>query len=184
MIRTILASPWLPLLYWTSAVITLICVLHQRPISERLSRFEFQSVLLASGPAPVPSHNRSLTPIADLSKLPNMAVYRPKHFWYLQTAVLRVPEFSNQGLERKITANSKSISKKPVLSTVAPVTMLAIRLHSSEQETANSLEIRCRTSARLSDKPARTVTIQGVVTQEVVSSKGKLRDLPAPPANN
>ena len=60
------------------------------------------------------------------------------------------------------------------MSTVAPVTMLAIRLDSSKQETANSFEIRCRTSVRLSETPARTVTIQGVVTQEVVSSKGKI----------
>jgi hypothetical protein len=97
MIRTILASPWLPLLYWTSAVITLIGVLLQRPMSERLSRFEFQSVLMASGPSPVPIHNRSLTPIADLTKSPNMAVYRPTHFWYLQTAVLRVPDSPIRG---------------------------------------------------------------------------------------
>jgi hypothetical protein len=174
MIRTILASPWLPLMYWTSAVIALICGLHRRSLRGRLSHYEFQSVVLASSPSPVPIHDRSLTPIANLTKPPNMAVYRPTHFWYLQTAIPRAPEFSNQGFERKMTTNSTPISKKPLMGTVAPVTMLSIRVDSSKQETANSLEIQCRTSVRLSNTPARTVTIQGVVTQEVVSSKGKI----------
>jgi hypothetical protein len=52
--------------------------------------------------------------------------------------------------------------------------MLSIRLDSPEPVTAKTLAIRCRTSAAISNAHGRTVTIHGVVTEEVVSSAGKI----------
>jgi hypothetical protein len=52
--------------------------------------------------------------------------------------------------------------------------MLSIRVDPPEQTMAKRLAIQCRTSVPLSNAVGRTVTIHGVVTQEVVTSTGKI----------
>jgi len=52
--------------------------------------------------------------------------------------------------------------------------MLSIRVDPSQETAAGTLAIQCRTSLKIGNMHGRTVIIQGVVTQEVVSSIGKI----------
>jgi hypothetical protein len=52
--------------------------------------------------------------------------------------------------------------------------MLSVHVDPPDQRIANALAIQCRTTAAVNNAHGRIVTIHGVVTQEVVSSTGKI----------
>jgi hypothetical protein len=174
MIRSMLASPWLPLLYWMGAVITTICAARHESLQRRLGQQEFQSVVRASGSMTSPRHHDSPT-LASHPATPAMStVYQPTRVWFPQTYVLRRLDSSVHRDVTGIATNGKSISTEPQTIVSAPITMLSIRVDPSQLPLANSLAIQCRTSIPITNAHGRNVKICGVVTQEVVSSDGKI----------
>jgi hypothetical protein len=174
MIRTVLASPWLPLLYWATAVIALICGARHESLKRRLGHHEFQMVLSASVPTPAPIHDHSSTSQPHPAKQAIVAVCKPTGFWYAQISVFQRPDSSVQRPATEVATNKKPISPEAQTSVTAPITMLSIRVDPPEQTRARTLAVQCRTNVAISNAHGRTVTIDGVVTQEVVSSTGKI----------
>jgi hypothetical protein len=174
MMRTILASPWLPLLYWATAVIALICDARNEYLKRRLGHHESQTAVsaLASTSPPLNVHSSPLQPHPAARAI--AAGCEPAHFWYPRIAVLQRPNLSGQRLVKEIETNRTPISTEAQSSISAPTTMLSIRADSPEQTMAKTLAIQCRTSVAISNAHGRNVTIHGVVTQEVVSSTGKI----------
>ena len=170
MIRTVLASPWLPLFYWAAAVVAMICRAGHEAPRPGLGRQEFQAAMTASASAHVdPS---SLAPLP--ARLASAIVRSPTRFWNPEIFVIRGRNslFLRQATE--IGANRTPVSTETQAQAVASTTMLSIRLDPPEPVMAKTLAIRCRTSAVISNEHGRTVAIHGVVTQEVVSSAGKI----------
>lgn len=170
MIRTFLASPRLPLVYWAAAIIAMICAARHESLKRRLGPHESGMIVTASAPTPVPIHNDSSTFQTHSGLQANTAVCQPTHFWYPQISILQRPDRSVQTELAKKTP----ISTESQTSVSAPITMLSIRVDPPEQTMAKRLAIQCRTSVPLSNAVGRTVTIHGVVTQEVVTSAGKI----------
>jgi hypothetical protein len=174
MIRTVLASPWLPLLYWAAAVIAMIYGVRHESLKRRLAHHEFQMVASALVPSPAPTHDHSSAPQPHPAKQAIGALYKPTRFWYPQISVLQSLDSSAQRLATKVATNKNPISTEAQTSASAPVTMLSIRVDPPEQAIAKTLAIQCRTSVAISNAHGRSVTIDGVITQEVVSSSGKI----------
>jgi hypothetical protein len=174
MIRTVLASPWLPLLYWLAAVLAVICGARRESLKRHFGPHEFQMV----GSTLVPTVARSREDSSILQPPPAKQampiVCQSNRFWYLQIFVLRKPDTSVQGQRAGIATNKTLISPGPKTQTSGPITMLSIRVDPPEQSLAKTLAIQCRTSLAIDSAHGRTVTIHGVVTQEVVSSVGKI----------
>ena len=170
MIRTFLASPRLPLVYWAAAIIAMICAARHESLKRRLGPHKSGMIVTASAPTPVPIHNDSSTFQTQPGLQANTAVCQPTHFWYPQISILQRPDRSVQTELAKKTP----ISTESQTSVSAPITMLSIRVDPPEQTMAKRLAIQCRTSVPLSNAVGRTVTIHGVVTQEVVTSAGKI----------
>jgi hypothetical protein len=170
MIRTVLASPWLPLFYWAAAVVAMICRAGPEASRPSPGYQEFQGAMTAAASAHI-----DLSSLAPLSpELPAGIVRSPRGFWDPEIFV-----FKRQNLPVLRHASEIAIIKTPVSTEAQPqatasTTMLSIRLDSPEPVTAKTLAIRCRTSTAISNAHGRTVTIHGVVTQEVVSSAGKI----------
>jgi hypothetical protein len=170
MIRTVLASPWLPMLYWGAAVIAMICGARHESLQRRRGHHEFQRIVSASISAPTPIPDHVSIPPPHLAEKATMAVWQPTAFWYPQIAVFQRPDFAVQRLVAEVATK-----KTPIVTEVqAPITMLSIRVEPPEQNVAKTLAIHCRTSMAISNARGRTVPIYGVVTQEVVSSSGKI----------
>ncbi len=174
MIRTVLASPWLPLLYWAAAVIAMVCSAGQVSLKRRLGHHEFKSAVSASVRTPAQIQYLSSAHQPQPAKQANEVVCKPTRFWYAQISVVRRPNTSVQGFVKEVITNSRPISGGARTSVSEPITMLTIRVDASQQTTASTLAIQCRTSLTIDNEHGRTVTVQGVVTQEVVSSTGKI----------
>jgi hypothetical protein len=157
MIRAVLASPWLPLLYWTAALVAVICGTHRTSLKRHSRNDQIQIVAKSSTPTPGPIH-------ADF--------YPPTHFWYL-FSVLQKPDFSAQKFAMA-GGTELALSRKAQIAVSLPITMLSIRVDPAESSVAKTLAIRCRTTVPFSNVHGRTVIIQGVVSEEVVSSTGKI----------
>ena len=174
MIRTALASPWLPLLYWAAAVIATISGARHESLKRRLGHHEFQGGLSASKPTPALTREHSSTSQLHPAKEAFVAGCKPTHFWNPQISVLQRMDPSVHGLVMDVATNRMPISPKARTSTSLPITMLSIRVDPPERNAAQRLAIQCRTSEAISNAHGRTVTIHGVVTQEVVTSTGKI----------
>ena len=159
MIRTFLASPRLPLVYWAAAIIAMICAARHESLKRLLGPHE--SGMIVTDSSTFQTHSGLQA---------NTAVCQPTHFWYPQLSILQRPDRSVQTELAKKTP----ISTESQTSVSAPITMLSIRVDPPEQTMAKRLAIQCRTSVPLSNAVGRTVTIHGVVTQEVVTSTGKI----------
>src|ERR1700731_5034143 len=92
MIRTVLASPWLPLLYWLGPGLPIICGVRRESLKRRLGPHEFQMVETTPVPTTPQIHRGS----AALQQLPAKQArpmeYQPTRFWYLQNFVFRKPD--------------------------------------------------------------------------------------------
>jgi hypothetical protein len=174
MIRTALASPWLPLLYWAAAVLAMIFGARHESLKRRLGQHEFQGGLSASESTPALTREHSSTSQLHRGKEAVAAGLNPTQFWNPQISVLQRMDPSVHGLVMEVATNKMPISPKARTSTGLSVTMLSIRVDPPERNAAQRLAIQCRTSEAISNAHGRTVTIHGVVTQEVVSSTGKI----------
>lgn len=174
MIRTILASPWLPISYWAVVVIVIICGARRESLKRRLRHHDLRMVVSAPVPTPAPGYARSSTLQLRPSPWPIAAPCRLARFWYPKIAVFQLTHSSIQRFLAETAANKVSILTGARSSAGSPTTMLWIRADPPDQAIAKTLAIQCRTSATISNAHGRSVTIYGVVTQEVVSSTGKI----------
>jgi hypothetical protein len=174
MIRTALASPWLPLLYWAAAVMATIFGARHESLKRRLQHHELQGCLSASEPTATPTPEHFSTSQLDPGKQASVAGYKPSLFWNPQISVLQRMDPSFHGLGMDVATNKMPVSPGARTSSSLPSTMLSIRVDSLERNAAKRLAIQCRTSEAIRNAHGRTVTIHGVVTQEVVSSTGKI----------
>jgi hypothetical protein len=173
MIRAIVASPWLPLLYWTAASVAMIWVTHQEFLQQRPRNHQIQMVSRFSVPTPAEIHDDRFTPRQSPGKLVMSAGGKPTHFWYPRFSVFRKADSSAQ---KPVTAGvtNVALSTEPQIAGGPSITMLSIRVDPAPNTVAKTLAIQCRTSVPFSNAHGRTVTIHGVVSQEVVSSTGKI----------
>ena len=173
MIRAMLASPWLPLLYWTAASVAIVWGTKQESLQQRPSNHQIQMVLRSSVPTPTQIHDDSFTPRQYPGKPVIAAGGEPTHFWYPQFSVFQKADFFAQ---KAVTAGvtGGALSTEPQIAGGPSITMLSIRVDPVQNTVAKTLAIQCRTSVPFSNAHGRTVTIHGVVSQEVVSSTGKI----------
>ncbi len=168
MIRNVLASPWLPLFYWAAAVVAMICRAGLE--SSRPGHQEFSEVMTVA-----PSAHVDLFSVEPLpARLASAIVRSPTRIWYPEILVVQQQNLPVRRHLTEIATSTTPVSTETQAQTTASTTMLSIRLDSSEPVVAQTLAIRCRTSTAISNAHGRTVTIHGVVTQEVVSSAGKI----------
>jgi hypothetical protein len=171
MIRSVLASPWLPLLYWAGIVSALICEARHEPVKRQLGHQEFQTVVRTSALTTSLRRDDS-SPFASHSG--KRTIYQPTRVWSPQIFVLRSLDSSAYRPVTEIATNGKCNSGESPTTVHAPITMLSIRVDQPEQTLTKFLTIQCRSSAPITNAYGRTVTLRGVVTQEVVSSAGKI----------
>jgi hypothetical protein len=174
MIRTVLASPWLPLFYWLGAVLAMICGVRRESLKRRLGPHEFRMVESTPVPTTALSHRDSSALQQLPAKQARPMVYQPTRFWYLQNFVFRKPDSFVQEEWARIANIRPSIPPEAKTQASTSITMLSIRVDPLEQSLARTLAIQCRTSVPINSVHGRTVTIHGVVTEEVVSSVGKI----------
>ena len=173
MIRAILASPWLPLLYWTAACIAMIWGTHQESLLQRPRNHQTQMVLRSPVSTPGKTHDNSFTPRQYPGKLVMAAGGAPSHFWYPHFSVFQKADSSALKPVKEGVTNA-ALSPEVKIAGGPSITMLSIRVDSVQNTMAKTLAIQCRTSVPFSNAHGRTVTIHGVVSQEVVSSTGKI----------
>lgn len=171
MIRSVLASPWLPLLYWAGIVSALICEARHEPVKRQLGYQEFQAVVRTSALTTSLRRDDS-SPFASHSA--KRTIHQPTPVWSPQIFVLRSLDSSAYRPVTEIATNRKCNSTESPTTIHAPITMLSIRVDQPEQTVTKFLTIQCRSSAPITNAYGRTVTLRGVVTQEVVSSAGKI----------
>jgi hypothetical protein len=172
MIRALLASPWLPLLYWAAAVIALVGWAHHQAIRRDLDQSEFEVLAVASMSTSAPSHGDCSAPALRPAKEGVWIDGQLRRFWYPLAFVLQRENSPVLKDAAGLLTNQTSISTQT--SATASITMLSIRVDPPGQAVSKTLTIRCRTSEAISNAQGRAVTIHGVITQEVVSSAGKI----------
>lgn len=175
MIRTILGSPWSPLLYWAATVIAMICGARHESQRRRLRHQQVQTTVSASAPTPArPDAHSAARPQLDPASQRIAAMSGCARFWYPQISVFQRPSYAIDRPGTEIAPNRTPISTKVQTALSASITMLSIRADPPEPATAKTLAIQCRTSVAFGNAHGRVVTIHGVVTQEVVSSTGRI----------
>jgi hypothetical protein len=171
-IRTLLASPWLPLLYWAGAVIALICWAHHKTLRRSLGRYEAEVVAIGTLPTTTPGHGDSTAPEPRRASQVVSIDSHTSPSWLPLVFVLQRQNSSVLRNTTEFTRSQTSVSMQAQTPVNTSITMLSIRVEPPSQ--AKTLTIQCRTSMAVSNAQGRTVTIHGVVTQEVVSSAGKI----------
>jgi hypothetical protein len=173
MIRAILASRWLPLLYWTVAFVAVIWGTHHESLKQPSRNHAIQMVLRSSVPRPGQIPDDSFTQRQHPGQPVIVAEGEPPHFWYLQFSVC---ETANSSRQKPVTTGATNVAlpTEPQTAGSPSVTMLSIRVDPLQNTVAKTLAIQCRTSVPFSNSHGRTVTIHGVVSEEVVSSTGKI----------
>jgi hypothetical protein len=169
MIRAVLASPWLPLFYWAAAVVAMICGVGLEASRPGLGHQEFQTAMTGATAHVDPSSPPSLP-----ANLASAIVRSPARFWNPEIFVFQRQNLPVLRPATEVATDKTPISIEAQAQANASITMLSIRLDPPEPAMAKTLAIRCRTSTAISNAHGRTVTIHGVVTQEVVSSAGKI----------
>jgi hypothetical protein len=152
----------------------MICDAFHEPMKRRFGSHEFPIFRTASVPTPPPFHDYSSSPQPLSAKGTIVVACKPTPFWYPQICVFQRPDPSVQRLLTGLATNKAPTSTEALTSVNAPITMLSIRVDPAEQADSKALTIQCRTSVAVSNAHGRTVTIHGVVTQEVVASTGKI----------
>lgn len=176
MIRTVLASPWFPLSYWVAALIAVTLVAHHKSL--KLIRDKQDLKTIVSTPVRRPSPVDLTSSIARVRPDARItpAISRLETYWYPRISILRLPELS-PGRSRQEVARNETLTAPEVQSFGSPpMTTLCIRADTMppESNAAKTLLMQCRTYVPISNSRRRDVTIQGVVTQDVVSSSGKI----------
>jgi hypothetical protein len=176
MIRTVLASPWFPLSYWVATLIAVTLVAYHKSL--KLIPGKYDPKTIVSTPVRTPAPVDLIWSIdqvpPDVRITPSMS--RLPSYWYPGICVLRLPELSRPGFQQEVAKNERRTSTDLQALRAPAMTTLCIRADtvSSESNVAKTLLIQCRTYAPISNSRGRNVTIHGVVTQDVVSSSGKI----------
>ena len=176
MIRTALASPWFPLSYWSLTVV--ITALHcfklhmderqlRRVSMENRAPSRVQGQVLPNVGSPVVQTSRS--PVANPFSGQSAHLWNPRIFCLSKSAA-KGDKFTPAIRTGQPAATTNSRSSEAPLQ----VTMLSIRAEPMDGALPNALSVQCRTSLAVSNIHGTAVSIQGVVTQEVVSSSGKI----------
>lgn len=152
----------------------MLCVARRESLKRRHAGHHHQMVGTVWAPTPAPIYVHPSTPPLRPSAPPIACGSRVPHFWYPQVTVLQPRDSSASSPEREVAANQTIVSTAARSFVGAPATMLSIRADPPDQTLPKTLAIQCRTSAAVSNAHGRSVTIHGVVTQEVVSSTGKI----------
>lgn len=176
MIRTVLASPWFPLLHWLAALIAVLLVAQHKSLKGGLRKRDLNPLVSTFVPTPASPHVTSSTPQAHLAARAIPAIFEPVKYWYPRITVFQLTKQHSARLAEGIAIAKTSVSTEVQPSMPPPITMLSIRagIDPSESAVANTLGIHCRTYVPISNARRRNVTIHGVVTQDVVSSSGKI----------
>jgi hypothetical protein len=176
MIRTVLASPWFSLSNWLAALIAVVFVAQHKSLKYGLGKQDPKR--LVSTPIPTPGSPCVATSTPQTHPAPQVipGIFKRVNYWYPRVTVFELREWPSPRLAEGI-----AIDKAPVFtaaqSSMSPsITMFSIRagIDPSESTVANTLGIQCRTYVPISNARRRNVTIHGVVTQDVVSSTGKI----------
>ncbi|MBV8141902.1 MAG: hypothetical protein JOZ60_07655 [Verrucomicrobia bacterium] len=178
MIRSTLASSWLPLLYWGAAMVAMICWARHESLlwrSRHHEHREIDTVASESVPTPPSRQEQSYTLPARPSKELIIAYADPPGgFWLPEFFVLEPPNPPALTRMTETATGQTLISVEAQAPLRARATMLSIRADSPGQATPARLIIQCRTSVPISNAHGKAVIIDGVVTQEVVSPSGKI----------
>jgi hypothetical protein len=176
MIRTVLASPWFPLLHWLAALIAVLLVAQHKSLKWGLRKHDLYPLVSTIVPTPAAPQVTSSTPQARLAAQDVPAIFKPVNYWYPRIAVFQLPKWPSPRLAEEIAITKTPVSTEVQPSMLPPITMLSIRagIDPAESTVANTLGIQCRTYVPISNARGRNVTIHGVVTQDVVSSSGKI----------
>jgi hypothetical protein len=175
MIRTALASPWLPFTYWTLTVIlaSLYCFkLHTDERKQRMKSLEayahsrVQAAVLAEAdsrvvricPGPGPS------PFGGISA----------HIWNARIFCLCKSAAATEKFTPAIQPGQPATANPRSSEALLQATMFSIHADPMDGAVPNALSVQCRTSFAVSNIHGTAVSIQGVVTREVVSSSGKI----------
>ncbi len=176
MIRTLLASPWFSLSNWLAAFIAILLIAQHKSSNSGLKKHQRELLVstFVAGPG-LPDVTLS-THQARRAEQVIPANFKPVSYWYPRVTVFQLPEWPSQRLVEKIAINKTPVPKEAEPSMSPSITMLSIRAGSdpSGSNIANTLGIQCRTHVPISNARRRNVTIHGVVTQDVVSSAGKI----------
>jgi|GEM_PF-2997572 len=177
MIRTVLASPWFPLLHWLAALIAVLLVAQHKALKWGPRKHDLNPPVSTLAPTPAFPHVASSTPQAShLAAQVVPAIFIPVNYWYPWISVFQLPKRPCPRLADEIAITKTPVSTEVEPLMPPPITMLSIRagIDPSESAVANTLGIQCRTYVPISNARQRNVTIHGVVTQDVVSSAGKI----------
>lgn len=174
MMRSVLASSWLPLLYWGAAVVAMVCWARNESLKRRLGHHGLDRVASATVLTLPPIQNHPSNPQPYPFNHAIADAYSPTRFWSPQIFVLEPLNFHVLKRVMETARKQTLISMEAQTPLSARVTMLSIRDDPPGQAMPTTLAVQCRTSAAISNVHGRAVTIHGVVTQEVVSSAGKI----------
>ena len=105
MLRTLAASPWSPLLYWTVAVIAMIFETRQDFLKRHLGPRAFQMPASDSTPSSTAVYAHSSGSQSAPAKDVVLAVRRSISFWYPQISVLRRSGRSIPSLATEVVKN-------------------------------------------------------------------------------
>lgn len=163
MIRTVLATPWGPIVYWVFSLIVVQRITNSISLKNKISQKPDISI-----DRPL-VRDVSGNPIQNFKYLPewmylDVVVTPPKH--NIDT------KWDSSGFHRSF---DRIASQLPDI--LAPTSTLAIRSYPgmpADNVDGNTLEIRCRTYAAVSNLEGNRVTVHGVVTEDVVSATGKI----------
>jgi hypothetical protein len=152
----------------------MICWTHHESLKRRPGHYEIDKVAGAWVPTPPPRREQTSTAQLRAVNEAIADVYNLKGFWSPQCFVLE--PLNSPALRRmtEVTTKQTMISTAAQTPLSARATMLSIRADPPGQATPATLAIPCRTSDAISNAHGRAVIIDGVVTQEVVSSSGKI----------
>jgi hypothetical protein len=176
MIRTVLASPWFSLSNWFAVLIAVLLVAQHKSLKYGLRKQEPKPPV--SIPVPTPGTPAGIASLSQSRSAPELlpAIFKHVNYWYPKVTVFRLREWPSPRLEEEITINKIPVSTAMQSTVPPPITMLSIRAGNdlSGSTAVSTLGIQCRTCAPISNARRNNVTIHGVVTQDVVSSTGRI----------
>jgi hypothetical protein len=176
MIRTLLASPWFSLSTWIAILFGVLLVAQHKSLKRRDRNHDLKPLVgsLVSPPGPH-SPASSIPPERPPAQVIPVTC-KPVSYWYPKRTVFRLTGAPFSRLGEEITTNQTQKTTEANPSIWPPITTLSIRagIDPSRPTVVNKLGIQCRTYAPISNAHRNISTMHGVVTQDVVSSAGKI----------
>src|SRR5260370_37872177 len=82
MIRTVLASPWFPLLHWLAALIAVLLVAQHKSLKWGFRKHDLNPLVSTIVPTSAAPQVTSSTPQARLAAQEVPAIFKPVNYWY------------------------------------------------------------------------------------------------------